>query len=95
MGGLVQLFGGRGGNFQELGHHALVGLLTVPWNDHGALGMSFRLLTEDECLVEVDLSAVSEPFGSNWFMLYPWSMSFFSKVVTCPFPSCFNSLVIS
>ena len=29
MGGLVQLFWGRGGDFQELGHHSLYGLSTV------------------------------------------------------------------
>ena len=36
------------------------------------LGVSFSLLTEDQGLVKVDLSAILDPFGSNWFMLYPW-----------------------
>ena len=36
MGGLLQQFGGRGGDFQELGNRPLVGLLTVPWNCGGA-----------------------------------------------------------
>ena len=29
MGGLFQLFWGRGGDFQELGHYSFFGLLTV------------------------------------------------------------------
>ena len=33
-GGLLQLVWGRGGDFQDLGHHPLLGLLTVPWNCH-------------------------------------------------------------
>ena len=77
---------GKGGDFQELGHRALLGLLTVPWNSHGALGVSFSLLIEDEGLVEVDLSSILDPFDSNWFILYPWSMSFFQKLCPVPFP---------
>ena len=38
MGGLFQLFLGRGGDFQDLGHHSLLGLLKVPWNSHGTSG---------------------------------------------------------
>ena len=30
--------GGRGGDFQELGHHPLLGLLTLPWISHGTSG---------------------------------------------------------
>jgi len=30
--------GGRGGDSQELGHHPLLGLLTVSWNSHGTSG---------------------------------------------------------
>ena len=43
MGGLFQLFWGRGGDFQELGHQAIFGLLMV-------LGtvMSFCLLIEKQ-----------------------------------------------
>ena len=86
MGGLFQPFWGRDGDFQDLGYRPLLGLLTVPWNGHGALGVSFSLLTEDEGLVEVDLSAILDPFDSNWFILYPWSMSFFQKLCPVPFP---------
>ena len=45
------------------------------------LGMSLHLLIEDQCL---GLSAISVPFDSNWFMLYPWAMPFFQKL--CPEP---------
>ena len=38
------------------------------------LGVSFSLLIEDQGLV---LSAILIPFDSNWFMLCPWTMSFF------------------
>ena len=38
MEGLFQLFWGRGGGFQELGHHPLFSLLTLPWNCHGTSG---------------------------------------------------------
>ena len=70
MGGLFQLFLGRGEDFQELGRCALFGLLTA---DLGTvrvpLGVSFSLLIEDQSLVEVGLSVVLDPFDSNWFML--------------------------
>ena len=57
---------GRGGDFQELGHHPLFdpyGTVMEP------VGVSFRLLmwayTEAQGLVEVDLSAILDPFDSN------------------------------
>ena len=49
------------------------------------LGVSFSLLIEDQSLVEVDLSAIWGPLDSNWFMLYPWAMSFFQKLCPAPF----------
>ena len=49
------------------------------------MGVSFSLLTEDEGLVEVDLSAILDPFGSNQFMSFPMAMSFFQSL--CPDPS--------
>ena len=39
------------------------------------LGVSLSLLLEDQGPVEVNLSAILNPFDSNWFMWYPWSMS--------------------
>ena len=33
--------------------------------------------TEAQGLVEVDLSAVLDLFGSNQFLSYPWAVSFF------------------
>ena len=41
------------------------------------LGVSFSLLIED------DLSAILDPFDSNWLMLCAWAVSFFQK---CPAP---------
>jgi len=35
------------------------------------LGVSFSLLTEDQDLAEIDLSAILGPFDSNHFMLCP------------------------
>ena len=43
VGGLFQLFLGRGGDFQVLGHHPLLELLTVPWNCHGTSGCVISL----------------------------------------------------
>ena len=53
------------------------------------LGVSFSLLIEDQGLVEVDLSAMVNPFDSNQFVLCPRGDVILSKVVPCPFPSCF------
>ena len=50
------------------------------------LGMSFSLLTEDQGLVKVGLSAILDPFDSNQFMLCPRAMSFFQKLCPDPFP---------
>ena len=38
MGGLFQLFLGRGGDSQDLGHYPLLGLLSVPWKCQGTSG---------------------------------------------------------
>ena len=57
VGVLFQLFLGRGGDFQELGHCPLLSLLTVTWNSMAPLGVSFSLLTEDQGLIEF-LSAI-------------------------------------
>ena len=57
------------------------------WTVLSPLGVSFHLLIEDQGLV---LPAILVPFDSNWFILCPWAMSFFSKVVPCPFPSCYK-----
>jgi len=58
----------------------------VPWNYHGASGCVFSLLTEDQGLIKVNLSAILDPFDSNCFMLCPWGMSFFQKFCPAPFP---------
>ena len=46
------------------------------------LGVSFSLLIEDQGPVEVDLSAILDPFDSNQFILCPLAGSFFRRV--CP-----------
>ena len=58
------------------------------------LGVLFSLQTEDQSLVEFDLSAILDPFDFNRFMLYPWAMSFFQQL--CPGPSLlFHALFLS
>lgn len=58
------------------------------------LGVLFSLQTEDQNLVEFDLSAILDPFDFNRFMLYPWAMSFFQQL--CPAPSLlFHALFLS
>ena len=54
-----------------------------PQNCHGASGCVIQLAdelqwayTEDQILVEVDLSAILDPFDSNQFMLCPQAMLF-------------------
>ena len=44
--------------------------------------MSLSLLIGNQAPVEVDLSAVLDPFDSNWFMLCPLALSLFQKL--CP-----------
>ena len=66
----------------------MVGLRTVM----APVGVSFSLLmcyiehTESQGLVEVDLSTILDPFGSNQFMSCPWAMSFFQRLCPAPFP---------
>ena len=49
-------------------------------------GVLFSLLTEDQGLVEVDVSSILDPFNSNQFMLCPLAMSFNEKLYLAPFP---------
>jgi len=44
--------------------------------------VSFSLLIEDQGLIKVDLSAMLNPFDSNWFILCPWALSFLQNL--CP-----------
>ena len=50
---------------------------SLPSEPPGKPGVSFSVLTEDECPVKVDSSAIVGPFASNRFMLYPWAASVF------------------
>ena len=90
MGGLFQLFWGRGRDLQDLGHHSLLGLLTVPWNTRVApLGVSFHLLIEDQGLV---LSAILVPFDLVYVVSSGCDL--LSKVVPCPFSSRYGSVLL-
>ena len=101
MGGLFQLFWGRGGDFLELGYCPLFDLwwssLELSWNlwvCHLAcwcITMSINWGARSICmvnqrLIEVDLSAILDPFDSSQFILCPWVMSFFQKLCPAPFP---------
>ena len=57
------------------------------------LGVSFSLLIEDQGLLEVDLSAMVNPFDSNQFVLCPWAMSFF-KSCALPFSLLLQKFLI-
>ena len=86
MEGLFQLFWGRGGGFQELGHHHF-------WSFDPALELSWHLwvchlalLIQDQGLVDIDLSDILDSFDSNCFMLCSWAMPFFQKLCPALFP---------
>ena len=70
-----QLFGGRGGDFQDLGHCPFLDLSTVPWNCHGTSGCAISL-------ADLVLPAIMIPFDSGWYML----CEFFQKLCPAPFP---------
>ena len=63
-----------------------------PWNcyapvDVSQLGDMLQwAYTEAQSLVEDDLSAILDPFGSNQFMLCPQFMLFFQRLCPGPFP---------
>ena len=87
MGGLFQLFWGRGGDVQELGYCPLF------WPFDGALELSWHLwvrhlalLIQDQGLVDIDLSDILDSFDSNCFMLCSWAMPFFQKLCPALFP---------
>ena len=71
---------GRGGDFQDVGHYPLLGLLTVPGAVTALLSVLFHLLIEDPGLV---FSAILVPFGSNPFYVVSLGYVILSKVVLC------------
>ena len=82
MGGLFQLFLGKGRDFQDMGHRPLLGLLTMPWNCHATSGCVISLAVEEPGLV----------LFPSWsrlilisFMMCSWAMSFFPKLCPAPF----------
>ena len=76
MGRLFQLLWGRGGNFQELGHHPLFGLGTTCGCVIYLAGVLQRAYTEAQGLMEVHWSIMGL-FGSNQFMSHIRTMLFF------------------
>ena len=80
MGGLFEVFGGRWG-FPGLGHCPLFDLYGWPWNcvlvPVGGSFSSLMCSTEVQGLVAVGLSPVLDLFGSNQFMSYSQTLSFF------------------
>ena len=88
-GRIIPTFLGKGQRFPEIEPRPtfwslLIGLGTAL----APLGMSLSLLTcysecaEDEGLVQVDLSAILDPFDSNQLMMCPRAVSFLQRL--CP-----------
>ena len=82
VGGLFHLFG-EGVEISR--NWAIPWSFDMLWNYYGASGCVFSLLTEDQGLIKVNLSAILDPFDSNCFILCPWGMSFFQKFCPAPF----------
>ena len=83
MGGLFQLFRGRGGDFQELGHRPLFGLwwLASELSWHWWVGHLSSVLQgacdEAQGPLAVEYSAILDLVGSSQFLSCPMAMSFF------------------
>ena len=89
--GLFHPFWWRVGDFEEgleISRNWVTAHSLVFWQCLGTIMapqcVSFSLLIEDQGLV--GLSAILDPFDSNWFMLCPWAMSFFQKLCPASFP---------
>lgn len=83
MEGLARLFGGRGGDVQELGHWPLLGLRQSAlepscclWVCHLACDVVQQVYPEAQGLVDVNSSAVSKSFSSHQFTSCRLAMSF-------------------
>ena len=64
-----------------------LGTVTAPLSVPFSLLMCYNELYQGSRSSQVDLSAILDPFDFNSFILCPRDMS---KVVPCPFPSCFK-----
>ena len=90
MGGVFQLFGegvGISSNWVTAHFLILTAVLELSWPlwvSH--LACCCVTMSEAQGLVEVDLSAILEAFGSNQFMSCPRAMSFFQGLCPAPFP---------
>ena len=83
MGRLFQLFGGKGRDFQELGHCPLSGLSGLAWelSWHWRLcrlaDVLQRVYDVAQGLLEVESSTLFDLVCSNQFLSCPMNMSFF------------------
>ena len=71
-------FWGRGGYFQDLGHHPLP-VLNNPWE------LSWHLWV-CHSLADQGSRSTLPSWSHSWFILCPWAMSFFQKLCPTPFP---------
>ena len=87
MGGLFQLFGGRGRDFQELGHCPLFGLLWLASKLSWCLWVCcLANVLQQAYNEEIKSSAFLGLIGSNQFMSYPHQLCHtFKGSVLCPF----------
>ena len=90
MGGVFQLFQeGVGISRNWATAHFLI-LMVSLGTVIAPVGVSFSLLmsayTEAQGLVQVDLSAILDTFGSNQFMSCPRAISFFQRLCPAPIP---------
>ena len=84
----------RGRDFQELGHRPLFGPSGLSSNCHGAFSLLMWAYTEAQGLVEVDLSAILDSFGSNQFVM-SLGYVFLSKLCPASFPPVSLSLTLT
>ena len=87
-GRIIPTIFGKGVDFQGLGHCPLLGLLTVPWNCHGTSGCAISLADWGS------RSSLAYHLGPIWFQLVcvvSLGYVILSKIVLCPFPSCYKS----
>ena len=93
VGGVVQLFWGSCGYFQELSYHPLFDIYGWPWKCHGTVGVSFSLfMCCNECIPRLKVWWKSTCLILYLLYLIPISLCHVSgyiitlKVCPTPFP---------
>ena len=101
-GGLFQLFGGGGRDFQELGHCPLFGLSWLVselswhwWVCHLDANILQWTYNEVQGPPEVESSTVLDLLNSNHVCCEPNSYVILLKVVPCSLLSCFRSIQLN